>query len=414
MLIGASIGDRAGSAVAFLDGAVAVGAPYLDALATDAGGVYFATWPLEGEVDLGALGALRAGIAANDQAGSALATGDVDGDGHADLLVGAPQSNAGATQGGAAYLVLGPLTGSGSLALADATLLGATYDQAGTSLASGDLDGDGFADLVVGAPYGDYAAVFYGPVTGSADLSAADARLLGSSDYAGWSVASVGDADGDGLDDLLVGAFWHSAASGWPGGAFLVTGPPSFDLWLDTSATAVLEGVAGGDYAGWSVAGPGDVDGDGHADLLVGALADDTAGIEAGAAYLVSGAVTGVVSLAAATATFTGESAGAQLGYSVAAAGDVDGDGTPDLLAGAPLEDCSGGCSGAVYLWLGPVTGTLDASMSDGTWLSAWSDTGRALASGDVDGDGLSDLLLGGPFAGDAGVAALVLGTSVY
>ncbi|MFH1467059.1 MAG: MopE-related protein [Pseudomonadota bacterium] len=407
--------EYAGTSVAFLEEALVVGAPGADVAATNGGAAYIAPWPVSGEVDLDALSTLRAGSATGELAGEALASGDVDGDGVLDLVVGAIGCDDGGTDGGVAYLVLGPLTGGGSLALADAAFLGTTGDEAGIAVALADADGDGLHDLLVGTRGGDMAGLFYAPVGGTTDLASADARLLGASgDRTGEAVAGAGDVDGDGLDDLLIGARYSNGTAGSQcGRAWLVLGPPSGDVDLTTAADAALTGLAAYDNAGLSVAGPGDVDGDGYADLLVGAPYDDTAGIDAGAAYLVSGPVTGTVSLSTAVAIFTGESAGAQAGGTVAGAGDVDGDGRPDLLVAARSERCDGDCDGAVYLWLGPVGGTFGGDSAEFTWLSESGAAGRSLASGDIDGDGLSDLLIGSDQAGTGGGAWLVLGSSL-
>jgi hypothetical protein len=159
--------------------------------------------------------------------------GDVDGDGHDDVLVGAPNNDEGGKDAGAAYLVLGPVTGTRDLSLADAKLLGErNNDQAGASVSgAGDVDADGHDDLLVGAHANSEggvlagaAYVVLGPVTGTLDLYYADAKLVGErrEDYAGVSVSGAGDVDDDGHDDLLVGALSRAGASG--GAAYLVYG----------------------------------------------------------------------------------------------------------------------------------------------------------------------------------------------
>src|SRR6185436_13418728 len=131
-----------------------------------------------------------------------------------DVLVGA--TNQGDRNEGAAYLVLGPVTGTLDLALADAKLVGEEPDDlAGHSVSdAGDVDGDGHDDLLVGALGNDEggstagaAYLVVGPVTGTLDLSRADAKLVGEApnDWCGISVSGAGDVDGDGHDDLLVG-----------------------------------------------------------------------------------------------------------------------------------------------------------------------------------------------------------------
>ena len=115
-------------------------------------------------------------------------------------------------------------------------------------------------------------------------------------------------------------------------------------------AAALLVGEAADDAAGSSVAGAGDVDGDGLADVLVGARDNDAGGTSAGAAYLLYGPLSGQVGLASADARLLGEGSLARAGAAVAGAGDVDGDGAPDLLVGAPGQ---GDAAGAAYLVFG-------------------------------------------------------------
>ena len=162
------------------------------------------------------------------------------------------------------------------------------------------------------------------------DLSMADAKLVGERGYdsAGGSVSGAGDVNADGHDDLLVGAPGDKNAAG---AAYLVLGPVTGTLDLSL-ATARLVGERGNDTAGDSVSGAHDVDGDGHDDLLVGASGNPALIDAPGAAYLVLGPVSGTLDLSLADAKFLGEGSGDQAGYSVSGAGDVDGDGHDDLL----------------------------------------------------------------------------------
>jgi hypothetical protein len=220
-------------------------------------------------IDLAQADAKLVGEEIDDIAGwSVSGAGDMDGDGHDDLLIGAEGN--GDSQG-AAYLVLGPVTGTLDLALAHAKLLGQEGDGATESVSGArDVDGDGHEDLLVGAPYNDdvalNAGVAYlvlGPVTGTLDLALADATLLGEEMYdrAGASVSDAGDVDGDGHDDLLIGAPQDTVLA--PGAAYLVLGPATGvrDLSL---ADAKFYGEVATDKAGISVSGAGDVNGDGQ------------------------------------------------------------------------------------------------------------------------------------------------------
>jgi hypothetical protein len=226
---------------------------------------------------------------------------DANGDGLGDFLIGALGDGGGGAGSGSAYLLYGPLTGTIGLGSADLTMVGENAgDQVGYAVSSaGDTNADGYDDCLLGAPYHDYAAtdsgaayvVLGGSRSGSLDLSAADAKVggEGGDDGAGWSVAPAGDMDGDGDDDVLIGAALEDAGGTGAGAAYLMYGPLAALTSLAT-ADAKFIGEREGDYAGNSVASVGDVSGDGKGDVMIGAPYEDYgANTRSGSAYLLLG-----------------------------------------------------------------------------------------------------------------------------
>ena len=408
---------------------VIVGAQFHDVAGTDAGAAYLVLGPLQGTVDLSAADAKFLGEADEDHAGSSVAgVGDTNGDGYDDLMIGAGAHDGDGSLVGAAYLVLGPVTGTVGLGSASTKLVGETDgDRAGFPVAAaGDVNGDGFDDVLVaarmnddGGPDAGAAYLLHGPLPGGElSLSQADARFVGEAagDEAGLRVNGAGDLDGDGFDDLLIGAWKADTGGSDAGAAYVVYGPVAGDLSL-SAADACLEGEGAGDFAGNPVAAAGDVDGDGYGDLLIGARGNDGAASGAGAAYLLYGPVYGTIPLALADARLLGENAADNAGVRVAGPGDVDGDGLDDLLIGAINHDGGGTDSGAAYVLYDTPLGTLSLSDADAVLLGEAADDGASkwLAGPlDANGDGYFDLLISahGNDAGgtSAGAAYVVLG----
>jgi len=330
--------------------------------------------------------------------------GDVNGDGMNDLAMGAPNAG-GADYPGKVYLFLGQPDRWGlntSASTADVTFTGEQGgDAAGMGIANGgDLDGDGFADLIVGAMYNSQGGLYAGKVYaiyGAADLepgghSLADVphSLVGEwpGDQVGMSIAGIGDVNGDGFDDLAMGSFYNVEGGKEAGQVYVVLG----------SAERIGESVDLGDvdasflgrprdWLGFRLAGKGDVNGDGLDDLSLGAPGHD---VNRGRAYLVFGGhddweMDSYVSDL--ECSYQGEADEDYFGVSSSIVGDVDGDGLDDWVIGASGNDTPYSGSGRVYLLYGRTQG--------------WADDGAILDHADVvfDGEG-GDNYLGAFSAG--------------
>ena len=348
------------------------------------------------------------GVAANDHAGAGVAgIGDVDDDGFADIAIGAIYSDEAGADHGAVYLLHGPVSGALSLSTAAASYHGLSAgDYLGDVISGGvDLDGDNIADLVVGDQAN--ASVYLIPFP-SGDASISQDAWVITGAYAGGAMSVGGDNNGDGQADLLVGATSSN------GGATLLLGPVTSDVDLGSSASAEFTWSSLDTALGNATSLDGDVNGDGFDDVLIGARWDDSAGWNAGAAHLFLGPCSGTLAVSAATATFEGEASQDVAGDEVELVQDIDGDGFSDILVAAPDYDESGVDDGAAYVLFGPVTGVVSLGAADVVMVGegAGEHAGESItALDDVDGDGRSELLLGAPNAASAdGAVYLVLG----
>jgi len=280
---------------------------------------------------------------------------------------------------------------------------------------AGDWDGDGSQDLLIGAPgagsTGEAYAVL-GPITSGGLLPAVATTLASgpAGDTFAYAVSSAGDIDGDGLEDLAIGDYLDASGGREAGLVSILLGSDLPTSGTAPSASYLYEAEGPAARAGNCLAMPGDVDGDGTDDLLVGAYKARGDTSASGAAYLVTRHSPGRDTLGNVGSKLRGESVSDSAGYAVAAPGDVDGDGLGDLLISAPGADSGGGSSGTVYLVLGGFANAIvSLSSADATLIGDSGDSaGTALDSaGDQDGDGLPDLLIaatayneGGSFTG--------------
>lgn len=327
--------------------------------------------------------------------GFAVATaGDVNGDGYSDLLVGAYNYSGGQANEGRVYVYHGSASGPSTTA---ARIL--ERDQAGAhfgySVASaGDFNGDGYDDIVVGAPDWDGKGaifVYFGSATGIGTTPSFTFVSPQAGSSFGVSVSGAGDVNNDGYDDIIVGApGWDGSVAG-EGAAFVFHGGSSNPV---TWAWMVEPTNQSGSNFGASVSRAGDVNGDGYADVVVGAPGHNLGQSAEGSITVYHGSSTG---LSTTFARQVGSNVtNAQLGFSVAAAGDVNGDGYADVIAGAPHLSNGQGDEGRAYIFHGSSTGigasanrTLEENQVGAEF--GWS----VATAGDVNADGYADVVVG-------------------
>ena len=334
--------------------------------------------------------------------------GDIDGDGFADLVGGAPTHNPGGAVVGSAYVYRGSATTLGGPVYRSldhpVPLAGARF---GAVIAGGgDLNGDGLADLAIAAP--DHSApaagagavyVYYGPISGSMPSVTLPSPTGEPGAKFGFSLSLAGDVDADGYSDLVVGAPHADNGQTDEGNVYLYFGGPT---GLNTTPQ-VLDSPdgQGGEAFGFAVTGASDLNGDGFADIVAGAPRYNPGTSGAGRVYLIPGGPLGPVVSSPTVLTGTVQTDG-HFGSSLTGGGDLNGDGIHDLLVGADGVVLAG-TQGGVYLFVGS-TGALQTTPTTtffATPMDLNANFGKSLAMLDTNGDGFADLLAGAPNMND-------------
>ena len=331
---------------------------------------------------------------------------DFNGDGYEDVIVGAPYHDAGANIGaarGQAYVYLGgPIlsntpffTFSGD---EDDALLGNSVCSAG------DVNNDGFDDVIVGAYYHDAGGILnanrgqaYVYLGGPTLSNTPDFTFSGDQDNLqfGRSVSGAGDVNNDGFDDVIVGAPYHDADGVDRGQAYVYLGGPI----LSNTPFFTFSGDENNAHFGLSVSGAGDVNNDGFDDVIVGARDQNVGGVDRGQAYVYSG---GPILSNTPFFTFSGDQNSAYFGVSVSGAGDVNNDGFDDVIVGAYYHNAGGTARGRAYVYSGGPT------LSNTPFFTFNGDEDNGLfgfsvsGAGDVNNDGFDDVIVGA-YAHDGG-----------
>ncbi|MEY3135551.1 MAG: hypothetical protein RJA39_1433, partial [Pseudomonadota bacterium] len=382
---------------------------------------------------------------------SVAGVGDMNKDGFADVLIGMPQDAASSNPGGA-FLVYGKANNTtGSLAeyQKDIVALGATpaalsitstFDTAGFSVSSaGDVNGDGWSDMIISAHFqvvsglaGNTGKTYV--VYGSAWLSDQQTISLGNvggsvpgfvisgwqaGEESGTSVSSAGDFNGDGKADMLVSAYFNDTAGTNAGMTYVVLGKTgnvavNLENIKNNIGGFAIRGENASDFSGVSVSSGGDINGDGLGDIIIGAIIGGSANANpySGKTYVVFGRSTanatidlGQVAAGVGGFAIVSSTDDEQSGHSVSSAGDINGDGLADIILGAPFKAEGGGANTGHSFVVYGKSSTTQVNLTDiGNNIGGFAIVGQGAqdlsgysvgAAGDVNGDGLADLIVG-------------------
>jgi hypothetical protein len=359
---------------------------------------------------------LPGGVAGDRYGTSVSCAGDVDGDGYYDVIVGASHSNNGIDKQGRVYLYRGSSSGM----LPD-HVWSFSGRQAGEMLGycvstAGDVNGDGYADVLVGAPGHDFwesnagrAMLFLGSASGLSTTPDWIKGINTANAFFGSSLATAGDVNGDGYDDVIIGAEYYSNEQPAEGAVFVYLGSPS---GLMDNPAWCMEGNEEGNRFGASVATAGDINGDGYSDVIISETHySELSATPDGRVFMFLGSPSGLKDSASWQATYQPYS---QYGYSVAPAGDVNCDGFGDVIIGSYASRFDK--RGVVDVYRGSPDGlsSTPAWRGEGVPVSVSfteSFGNSVCTAGDVNGDGLSDIIIGDSyFMGGDGRAVVYLG----
>lgn len=314
----------------------------------------------------------------NDFGFSVSSAGDVNGDGYSDVIVGAYRFNSNV---GRAYIFYG---GENLNNVADKAFYEySSNGQFGISVSTaGDVNNDGYSDVIIGQYNYLYlrgkAYIYYGGA--NMDIIA-DVIMMGekSNNNFGWSVSSAGDVNNDGFSDVLVGAWQYGSDSGR---VYLYFGGVN----MNNIADLIMTGDTSGNRFGWSVSSAGDVNNDGFSDIIAGAHGYYS---NSGKAYIFYG---GLNMDNIADVTMTGDASGDNFGWSVSSAGDVNYDGFSDVIVGAYGYSTN---KGRVSIFYGGESMNIIPDVTL-TGEASGNNFGYSVSSaGDINGDGFSDIIIG-------------------